>query len=188
MIQLVGLIATFSSTLFNTYQPRFAFLRLQQNDNKHLISLFSYSLNVFYFLFILGGSTLVIAGPWLLALIKSNATLPATSILILYLIVIFLENNHSFFATLIVTKNSIPFVFPSLFAGVLIAIGSLFSLSFTQLGIMGLVLVQGFSQLIYNNWKWPNVICKEFNISFSTYYSGIIETKIKLKSILNGRL
>ncbi len=187
MLQLVGIISVISTTLFNAYQPKFASLRVQ-NDNNQLIRLFSYSMMVFFILYILCGLGLVIVAPWALSFIKSNAVLPSTGILVLYIIITLLENNHSSFATLITTQNNIPFVFPSLFAGGLIALGSFISLKFTTLGVLGLVIVQGISQLIYNNWKWPMVIFKEFGISFSGFfYMGLIETKTKFNKLIYGR-
>lgn len=187
MIQLVGIIPALATTLFNAFQPKFASLRVM-NDNKQLIKLFSYSMNIFYILFIIGGLCLMIFGPWVLSIIKSNAILPPLSILFLYIIVTLLENNHSLFATLITTNNDIPFVFSALFAGGLIAVGSFISLSFSNMGILGLVIVQGLSQLIYNNWKWPLTIFKEFNISFSDFICiGFTETKTKLNSLIYGR-
>ena len=96
-----------------------------------------------------------------------------------------LEGNHSNFATFIVTKNSIPFVKPSLIAGAAIGIGSYLSLQFTSLGILGLVLVQGLSQIVYANWKWPHVVCREFHISFPSFISlGFRESFYKLKAII----
>jgi hypothetical protein len=96
-----------------------------------------------------------------------------------------LEGNHSNFATFIVTKNSIPFVKPSLIAGAAIGLGSFLSLQHTNLGILGLVLVQGLCQIVYANWKWPHVVCEEFNISFPRFVAlGYKESFNKLKAII----
>ena len=105
-------------------------------------------------------------------------------ILCLYIIVVLLENNHSHFTTAIISKNNIPFVKPALLAGIGIAIGSFIVLKYTSCGILGLVLVQGFCQAVYNNWKWPLVILKEFKLTiFQFVYIGIQETYYKLKTI-----
>lgn len=184
MIQLVGIISGIASTLFSVYQPKMAALRVRDN-HQLLIKNFAFSMNVFYILFILGATFLIALVPSLLSLIKSNAVLPSTFILILFSIIVLLEGNHSNFATFIVTKNSIPFVKPSLIAGASIGLGSFISLQFTTLGILGLVLVQGICQVVYANWKWPLVVCREFNISFTNFVSlGFKETCYKLKTIL----
>jgi O-antigen/teichoic acid export membrane protein len=184
MMQLTGIISGISSTLFYAYQPTFASLRIR-NDKDKLINLFAFTMNVFYLLFIVGSTTLILFGSWILSFIESNAGLPTISILSLYLIITFLEVNHSNFATLIVTKNQIPFLKPALIAGLMIALGSFFTLEYTSWGLLGLVFVQGFSQIIYNKWKWPYVVLKEFKIGLHTYLLlGFNESIKKINSLL----
>jgi O-antigen/teichoic acid export membrane protein len=181
MLQLVGIISGIASTLFSVYQPKFAELRVK-NKNELLISNFAFTQNVFYILFSLGAALLILFGPTLLTIIGSNAVLPPTFIIVLFSIIMLLEGNHSNFATFIVTGNSIPFVIPALIAGAAIGIGSYLSLQFTNLGIIGLVLVQGMTQIVYSNWKWPLVVCREFNISFPLFVKmGFRESYNKLK-------
>ncbi|MDR1884362.1 MAG: polysaccharide biosynthesis protein [Prevotella sp.] len=164
MIQLVGLIMTVSTTLFYAYNPIFSALRVEHNNDK-LIRTFAFTMNIYYLLFIIGSLFLIFIIPWLLQLVGSNAVLPNNNIVILFCFIMFLEGNHSCFSTMIVTKNKIPFVESSLIAGAVIAIGDYLSLAFTSLGIWGLVLVQGITQIVYANWKWPFEICKEFGIT-----------------------
>ncbi|MDD4781838.1 MAG: O-unit flippase-like protein [Tissierellia bacterium] len=184
MLQLVGIISGVASTLFSVYQPKFAELRVR-NDNALLIKNFAFTMNIFYLLFIIGTASLIILGPPLLKVIGSNALLPPISIILLYSIIMLLEGNHSNFATFIVTKNSIPFVKPSLIAGAAIGVGSFLSLQYTNLGILGLVLVQGLCQIVYANWKWPHVVCKEFNINFPKFLTmGFKESFNKLKAFI----
>lgn len=186
MVQLIGLIATIAGTLFGIYQPRFTALRITGN-NKSLINEFAYSMNIYYMLYILGTISFLILGPWALTLISSNTTLPSLQILMVYAFIVLLEGNHSYFASLIVTKNNVPFVESSLIAGCCIALGSYLSLELTSLGILGLISVQGLTQLAYANWKWPYVVCKEFSISFFTFLElGFIESSSRLKSYING--
>ena len=153
-----------------------------------LLKSFSYSMGIYYLLFIFMGVAFLFLAPWLLSLLKSNIILPDSGIMILYLIIILLELNHSFFATMIVIGNTVPFMGISLITGGLIALGSFLSLQFTGLGILGLVLVQGIVQLAYSNWKWPQVICKEFKISFITFLRlAFSEVYTKQKEYYYGR-
>ena len=168
MMQLVGLIVTVSGTLFGIYQPRFSALRVEGNNNL-LFKEFAFTMNAYYFLYVLGTCCLLFLGPWALTLIGSNALLPSLWILSIYALIIFLEGNHSNFATFIVTKNNIPFLESSLLSGGCIALGSFLSLKYTSFGIPGLILVQGLTQLVYANWKWPYVVCKEFKVSFTSF-------------------
>ena len=183
MMQLVNIVSAVASTFFVTFQPKFATLRVE-GDQQGFVRLFSFSMTVFYILFAVGGCGLLFFANTVLGYIQSNALLPNNSILCLYIMIMFLENNHSHFATAIVSKNSIPFVKPALISGISIAVGSFIVLKYTSWGILGLVLVQGFCQVAYNNWKWPLVILKEFKLTiFQFVYIGIQETYYKLKTI-----
>ena len=187
MVQLIGLIATIAGTLFGIYQPRFSSLRITGN-NKILINEFAYSMNIFYLLFIFGTICFLSIGPWALTLIHSNVFLPSLQILSIYAFIVLLEGNHSYFAALIITKNNIPFVESSLIAGGCIGLGSYLSLELTSLGILGLITVQGLTQLAYANWKWPYIVCKEFSISFLTFLEiGLTESANRLKTYINVR-
>jgi len=187
MIQLVGLIMAISTTLFGIYEPRFSALRAV-NNKKLLIKEFAFTMNIYYLLYIMGLFFLLFFGPWALTLIGSKATLPSLGLLAIYGVIVFLEGNHSSFATLIVTNNNIPFVESSLIAGGCIALGGFFSLQYTALGILGLILVQGISQLVYANWKWPYVVCKEFGINFTFFLGiGVNESLTRMTKYLYGR-
>ena len=181
MMQLVGVISTVAGTLFTISNPRFSILKFERN-NTLLLKNFALSMGVFYLVFIIGGFILAFIGPLLFSALKSNIALPATYIILLYVVVMMLEANHSYFSTIIVIGNSVPFVWISLMTGGLIILGSFISLYYTNLGILGLVLVQGGVQGAYNNWKWPKVVCKDFNISFFDFLKlSMFETATKLK-------
>lgn len=184
MTQLVGIILTISGTFFSVSAPRFSALKVT-NNKPELLKSFSFSMGITYLLFILGSVFLLFVVPTILTHIKSNAVLPATSIVVLYLIVMLLESNHSIFATIIVIGNSVPFMWISLITGGFIALGSYFSLAFTSMGLLGLVLVQGIVQLAYNNWKWPYIVCKEFDINFFEFLGlSMTEVSLKLKKVI----
>lgn len=181
MIQLFGLLSMASSIFLSVFQPRFASLRAKGNI-KTLIREFSFCMNVYYLTFLIGAISLIFLGPYFLSLLSSNVTLPVFSIMLLFAIILFLEGNHSNFATLIVTDNNVPFVTSSLIAGFFIALGDYLVLNFTEYGILGLVLVQGLVQITYANWKWPLVALNKFNINFKSFILiGICESYGRLK-------
>lgn len=181
MIQLFGLLSMMSGMFFGVFQPRFASLRAK-GDDKTLIREFAFSMNIYYITFAIGAISLLYLVPYFLSLISSNVILPSFSIMLLFAVVLFLEGNHSNFATLIVTNNNVPFVTSSLVAGFFIGLGDYISLKYTEYGILGLVLVQGMVQIVYANWKWPYVVCKEFRISFFSFLGiGMKELLIRLK-------
>lgn len=173
MIQLFGYIVTIGSTVFGVFQPRLSSLRIS-NSKMKIIKEFSLSMGIFYLLFIFGALSLLFVAPFLLQLIGSNITLPAREFLVVYALVLFLENNHSFFASLIVTGNIVPFVKPSLISGGAIILGILLSFEIFGANYWAMILVPGIVQLSYNNWKWPIVVFKEFEISFIEYVKLVI--------------
>ena len=184
MMQLVvNMLSGVASTFFATFQPRFAALRVE-GDQQGFVRLFSFSMIIFYTIFVLGAIILLFFGNTILEHIQSNAFLPNKLILFLYIIVVLLESNNSHFATAIISNNNIPFVKPALLSGIGIAIGSFITLKYTSWGILGLVLVQGFCQSAYNNWRWPLVILREFKISIFQFINiGVHELYHKLKTI-----
>lgn len=183
MIQLVAIISGISGTLFGIFEPKLSALKVTNNKTE-LLKSFSFTMGVSYLFFILGAIFLLFVVPPLFILMKFNAVLPVNSIVFLYLIVMLFESNHSCFATMIVIGNRVPFMWISLITGGLIAIGSYFSLVFTSLGLLGLVLVQGIVQLAYNNWKWPYVVCREFRIGFIYFlYLSLSEVFRKFKNL-----
>ena len=137
---------------------------------------------VFYFLFISGCAFLIVLGPQLLNFVGSNSYLPSSAIIIAYSIVVLLEQNHSSFATIIVTNNVVPFVKAAIISGIAIVLSSFVSLQFFKLGIIGLVLSQGICQLVYNNWKWPKYVLDELGINyFSFLKQGFIKVQQYIK-------
>lgn len=165
MVQLVGIIGTMACTYLQISQTKFASLRALKSEMP-LLKSFAFSLNVYYVLYIVCAVVLVVFGQHLLVLIRSNAYLPSQLILSVYCIVIFLEFNHSNFAILISSNNNIPFAPASITTGIAVCIGTFVVVRYTDLGILGLVLVQGICQAAYQNWKWPMVALKEFDISY----------------------
>jgi O-antigen/teichoic acid export membrane protein len=181
MIQLFGLLSMVSGMLFTVFEPRFSSLRTK-GDTTALIKEFAFSMNIYYLTFIIGAIILLYLGPYFLSLISSNVALPTFSIMMLFAVVLFLEGNHSNFATLIVTNNSVPFVTSALVAGFFIGLGDYISLKYTGYGILGLVAVQGLVQIAYANWKWPFVVLNEFKINVLAFLTlGMTESFNRLK-------
>lgn len=181
MIQLVGLISTLSGTFFMISQSRFSAMRVNENKEK-LIKEFAFSMNVYYILFLLGALFFVLVCPWLLDLIGANVKLPSVLVMAVFSFIVLVEGNHSNFASFIITKNNVPFVKASLLAGGAIVLGDYLSLVYTSYGVLGLVVVQGLVQVAYANWKWPYMVCKEFEISFMAFMRiGVIESLNRLK-------
>ena len=165
MMQAVTVIIGISTTFYNTIQPQIISCRVEGNREK-TISTFSFTMIVYYILFITGSIVLIIVGPVLLGVIGSNAILPTTTILSLYLFINLLEQNHSLFATFITTGNKVPFIPAALISGSCIVLGDILVLHFLGMGLLALVIVQGVVQGAYNNLKWPKWVLDEYHITF----------------------
>lgn len=188
MMQLVNVTVSLAANYFYVSEPQFALFRVR-GETERLLKRFALTMNVFYLVFAVGTLFLIFACPPLLELIKSQSVLPGWPVLLVYSIVILLEQNHSLFSSIIVVGNEVPYVKPALLSGLAIVIGSYLSLRFTGWGIMGLVLVQGVCQLAYNNWKWPQVVCRNFQISFPRFLRiGMQESLNKADDFIHHRL
>ena len=89
-------------------------------------------------------------------------------------------------ATFLTNTNKLPYVRAfviSAFIGVLL---TLLMAVFTDLGLYSLVLGQGLSQIVYNNWKWPHVAAGRFGCSyFSLLKCGMVQALSGIRSRLN---
>lgn len=168
MSQLFGILSTISVVYFNSHQARFASLRAQ-GKTKILLQEFAYSMIVFYILFIFGALLLISAVPNLLLMIGAEVVLPSILVCGMFGLVLLLESNHSNFASFIATANDVPFVKSALIAGVVICILDIVVLKFSNLGLFGLIIVQGIVQVTYANWKWPLTVLKEFKLGFISF-------------------
>lgn len=181
-LQVITFIRTISSSFFTANIPMFNKYRIN-NDFNQLKILFSKSVLIAISVFIIGGLVLIIFGNQLLLVVKSNTFFLNYRYMIVILIIMLLEQNHSICATLITTKNIVPFVKSALLSGLFIIVSSFVLIYYFNLQIWGVVLSQGLVQLIYNNWKWPYEVAKEFNKNYFIiiYLGAIYFLKRKLK-------
>lgn len=173
MEQLFSVVVSISLIYFNTHIPMFSYFRVN-NNTKELLNTFALSVAIFSFLFLIGTSFVILFSNSLIHFINSDVSIPPVFILILYSCILFLEQNHSLFASFLVTKNVVPFVYPSLISGVVILVISSLLFSFYCKNIIVVILVPGIIQLLYNNWKWPKVVLDDFNISFINFYKIVV--------------
>ena len=185
MTQVVSILSAVANVFFSTFIPSINNYKVLGYNDKVLNS-FARCQVIFILVYLLGAFTIILLGPWALTLIKSNALLPENHILILYLAITLLENNHANFATVITASNKVPFVSAALISGALICVLDFITLQFTYLGMLGIVLVPGIVQLVYNNWYWPMYVLKEYHISFYKFIKiGFNEI---IKAICNSNL
>lgn len=162
-LQIITVLSSFSRVLFNTYLPTINEARIKQDVvkvKKEMSKTFLWG----WIIYFVGAIVLSAWGNDLLTIIHSNTKLLDTNILIFMLVILFLEYNHSNFATMIVTKNEVPFVKVSLVSGIGVVGGSLVNILVFDLGLWGMLAAQFFVQLAYNNWYWPWCVMKDLQI------------------------
>lgn len=126
---------------------------------KHLIlQILSFSLG----LYILGFSVFYFVQSYIIEIFHAKVGFLDSNYLLLLAVVYFLELIHTVSATILTTANKVPFVKPALLSGVMIVLASYFLMKYTDYGVMGLILAQGIIQLLYNNWKWPLCVYKDY--------------------------
>lgn len=166
MSQLVMVISVLSSTLLTIHGPYFASC-IVQHTYPELLKRFSILLLIFYLLFVLGILLLTTVVPPVLVYIRSQAHLPAASLVLVYSVIRLLESNHAHFASLLEAKNKVPYMKAALYSGFFTLVGLVVVLKYTDWGLWGIVLVPGIVQGGYQNWKWPKEMCKEYCISYA---------------------
>ena len=155
------------------------------NNLPDIRRIFGEGIFVFYLLYILGALCLVLLGPWALELFHSKTQLLPPGPLLLMLFVQFLESNHGMAATLITTRNEVPYLKAALISGFFIALFSLTSLYYTDWGICGVVALTGLVQISYNNWKWPLMVSQELEKSYPQLVKiGFLSLRTWLKQYL----
>lgn len=184
-LQVTMILSTISSIFFRTHIPKFNNYRMI-DDLEGVKKDYGKSLLIMNSIYFLGALVILIAGNVILNIVGSNTMLLPETYTAIILIIIYLETNHSNCATLITTKNEVPFVKASLLSGAGVLIFGLISVKYLELGILGLLLAQGFVQLLYNNWKWPKEAFKDMSTNyFEVIRIGCLEWKNYILSSIN---
>lgn len=181
LTQLINALGVISSSLITIHLPFFAYCRAK-NEYRVLLNRFSVILILSYVIFIVGVIAIIMVIPAFLKYIHSNSILPSLLIVITYSVIRFLEYNHSNFAAILASDNKVPYMKSAIISGIFTLIGLIIILNYTDLELLGVVLVPGLVQGLYQNWKWPKEVCQSFNIS---YFSIL---KIGMNNIFNATL
>lgn len=186
MTQLGTIVITLSTTMLYTNEPKLASLIVEDSKDR-LLKEYSFLISSFHILAIIGSLVFIVLGPWGIELIHSKTTLPNSTIVGLYMLVMILEQNHSASAVLITLFNEVPFIKSSLVSAAMIVLTSWALLNYTNLGILGLVTAQGACQLAYNNWHWPIAAYRLIGSNpLKGEFIGLYEVKNKISILINS--
>lgn len=86
-----------------------------------------------------------------------------------------LLQQHSIFCNYIISMNEIPYMWGYIAAAALGTVLVCLMCGVFDMGAWGIVLGQAFSQIVYNNWKWPMYLCNKLNMT----YRGIVVEGIR---------
>ena len=83
-----------------------------------------------------------------------------TKVFIVFVFILLFELNHTIASHYIAASNYVPFLPAAIISAILIVLLSTFFVM-RGWGILGIILTQGFVQLLWNNWFWPYKVWKE---------------------------
>lgn len=161
MVQMGGIIAACSTGLFLSLIPEFSGLVVKQQWET-LRKKFGLCLFLFYIVQILGFIVITLA-PLFFDYFSFNTKLPSYTIIILYVIYKFFEQNQSLYSQLLMVNNDLRFYPSAIWTGVT-SIGLLILLLFMGWGLLGVIISQSLPLYIYAAWKWPFYVSKKYGI------------------------
>lgn len=164
VINICITILSISLIVNNNFLPKISQLRIESNNKKLAEAIKeNYYKSIFIYLFLF--FIFFISAPFLLELINSKTKLPNNATIILLGLIFLFELVQSISTSMLATNNKLSFpkyqiIFGCIFIGASFIIGSLFINNISTLSIL---LLQLFSQLIFNNWYWAIQVFKEIN-------------------------
>lgn len=173
-LQITSVAVIISSMYFGLQLPLMNSAQIR-NDQESISAAFKYSIGIAWFLFFLYSVFITTIGVYIVDILFETATLLPRPMLIVFSIAAFLEMNHSLCTAYLTTRNQIVFMKPMLITGIFIFSSSL--LLGTMFGLWGVILSQFFIQLMYNNWKWPQLAFRELGLSIK---DPLLELKNKI--------
>lgn len=179
-MQFIAVIAGLASIYTTTYQPKIAQLRIEDN-NQAIKELYLKGQIVLFLTYFVGGTVLLILGDWALILIGSQTQLIPRLLILAAVVISFLESNHSIAASILLTKNEVPFFKASLLSGCSTILLLLLFFHLRNFGLWVMIAAPGFAQGVYQNWKWPIAVIKELKITQSDVYKAFV----KITNLLN---
>lgn len=158
--QVTDIIARMGSVYYQSFVPKIAQYRLE-NDLVKLRQIYTRSVIALFGVFIVLGGGVLLAGDWILGLLNSQTMFLPTAMFAVLLLIHLLGRNHVIAWGFILAKNEVPFMIPSLITAVATIILTYILLVPFQMGIWGLIIAPGITQIVYQNWKWPSVTIRE---------------------------
>lgn len=160
-LQLINVVASVSQVFTNVYIPKVFQWRVERKIDKikHVFYISSFILFVVFFVSYL---IVLLLGNWTLNLMHSNTQLIFNGLLTLLFIHMYLSTNHANAAQYLLSKNEVPFFKASLWSAFFTLVLFIVFEVFLDLKLFGMILAPTLAQLVYQNWKWPLEVIKDF--------------------------
>lgn len=169
-MQLIGLIGTLGTVLYNTYLPSFNQLRIQNNSIK-AYRLLTMSVGVQSVVIIMGGVfAVVFSNPFLRLIGSQSRVLPVAPFIVL-LIFYIIHYNQRIHVAYIMTSNELP-MFKAYLICATISVSAvvLCAWAFKSLGVWSMIIPMIITEAAYNGWKWPMYVFKNFDVTGLQFY------------------
>ena len=160
-LQLLVVIGMMGGIVSRVYMPKVFQWRVEGRVD--LVKKMFYASSVVMFVvFVLSGVIIVLWGDWMLGVLKSGTMLLPTGLLILVWVQHYLEYNHANAAQYLLARNEVPFFKASLMSALGVIVLLLVFVVWLDWGLLGMILAPTIVQAVYQNWKWPLEVIKEF--------------------------
>jgi O-antigen/teichoic acid export membrane protein len=184
--QLTDVVISVSSVWFQAFYPKITQYRTQENYAQ-VKRLYIQSWWFFVLIFIAGAAVILGFGNIVLVWIGSKTLLIPLSMGALMLLMAFLENNHVMAANLLLMENRVPFYKASLIAGGITVVLMLVFFRTTEMGIWAMLLAPFIAQAMYQNWKWPSMIIRQYVIKPKDLRNAFEDALISLSSGIKNK-
>lgn len=172
--QLTDVIVSISSVWFQAFYPQITHDRTKGN----LLAVKQRYIQSWWFfvgLFVLGSLLMVTCGNLALTWIDSKTLLLPMRMTALLLLMAFLENNHVMAANLLLMENRVPFFKASLMAGAVTVSLMVVLLEGFGGGVWAMLLAPFLAQAMYQNWKWPLMIIRQYGIRSKDFSEALVQ-------------
>ena len=164
-LQIVTAVAGVAMIYFITVKPQITELKIGGDATREeFIKRMSLSVYIYWVVFFVEMAFILTVGLSAIKLLRADTEIPFFMIAFMGLY-LFLENNHSIFCGLIEMSNTVPYMKAGVISAICIVVGEFIAVRILRTNIYGLMFVQFAVQLAYNNWHWPKVLMREYNLT-----------------------
>lgn len=165
-VQALQAISSIAMIYLQAVVPSISSAKVEQKLEKEK-SLFSTAIVVYWVTYAAAAAAVMSLANPLLGLIGANTKLLEMPILLLAVVAFFLQYNQICFSLYIGMGNEVPYMKGEFFSGAAVVISAFLMVRYTSWGIIGILLAQGLVQACYNDWKWPQMVCRRLELTLS---------------------